>query len=536
MSGPMIILNGEWMLPNHKTISVTIKELHRKKDSALFHQHSSEMMDLGDLWARIDCYAIARLYGVVLGSPSRCLVFEDMHLGAFDVFLRDSIFSKSTTHAQLVNAARSLSIAVRYLTEHEIVHTRIRCSTLQVKNFEPGCRLDVKLGDPGFCRPYTNDDKPYIPNEYLNDLEKAKTDIKADHFAYATTLYEIFDRGQTVILSPQQLNDRKNGKVPVPPGVTLEIANITFPSNDVYDIILEGWDKDPEKRFNFQTILARLNFVHDKVSSTYQDTSIMSNETEKTYVKNYSSYVQPNGHSHSDSDGASTSSSHSFTQNQDLDLSQEFLVNGNGHHHAMVESSTNSSSSMQHHHQHQQNGNHSRDLVDISESNVRHLKNRKIKTHNGQINYVFNELLGKGNFGDVYEGDMQDLIRNDVKKVAMKVISVTGNATDRSDLIREADIMKNLEHENIVKVLDVINQQTFVVVMELIPNGQLLIYLQSMKSNLSLRVLLKFAEDIANVSSFCFSLSFLFEILSFERKSSLKMPIKIISSFFTYVL
>lgn len=38
---------------------------------------------------------------------------------------------------------------------------------------------------------------PWIPYEYHNNLEQAKLDFKAEVWAYATTVWEIFSRGRS---------------------------------------------------------------------------------------------------------------------------------------------------------------------------------------------------------------------------------------------------------------------------------------------------------------------------------------------------
>lgn len=81
--------------------------------------------------------------------------------------------------------------------------------------------------------------------EYDSRLDQAKLDFKAEIWAYATTLWEIFSHGnqptaKLFISSKRQLP--KPHECPA----------------DIYDIMKEGWDPVPEKRFSPQMIFARL--------------------------------------------------------------------------------------------------------------------------------------------------------------------------------------------------------------------------------------------------------------------------------------
>lgn len=118
------------MLPKNKKIHVTIKRLAIKPNTspAFVDRYTAEIMNLADKWCNIDCHAIARLYGVTLGWPNRCLVFEDMHLGPLDAFLYRknieggrSVQNPKITFQLLVGAARALSIAVQYLVSPIVI-------------------------------------------------------------------------------------------------------------------------------------------------------------------------------------------------------------------------------------------------------------------------------------------------------------------------------------------------------------------------------------------------------------------------------
>lgn len=99
------------------------------------------------------------MYGFTLSAP-HTMVIESTRLGPLDEFLQSH-----STHAismvALIESAYSLARALHYLHEKNIIHGRIRCSTLQVIRFDSPNTLLVRLGDPGF-------QKTYSKNEYVS--------------------------------------------------------------------------------------------------------------------------------------------------------------------------------------------------------------------------------------------------------------------------------------------------------------------------------------------------------------------------------
>lgn len=77
-------------------------------------------------------------------------------------------------------------------------------------------------------------------------MEQAKLDLKAEIWAYATTLWEIFSRGEKP--KPKLVIHSVNRHLPQP---------FECPK-DIYTIMMEGWNPVPEFRFSLQTILSRL--------------------------------------------------------------------------------------------------------------------------------------------------------------------------------------------------------------------------------------------------------------------------------------
>ena len=81
-------------------------------------------------------------------------------------------------------------------------------------------------------------------------MENARKNFKGDIWAYATTLWEIFSRGATPSV-PNPVQFFQRGERPAKP---FETSNCPV----LYEIMLRGWDAEPDRRFAPQNIFSRL--------------------------------------------------------------------------------------------------------------------------------------------------------------------------------------------------------------------------------------------------------------------------------------
>ncbi|XP_036594361.1 tyrosine-protein kinase Fer isoform X1 [Trichosurus vulpecula] len=104
------------------------------------------------------------------------------------------------------------------------------------------------------------------------------------------------------------------------------------------------------------------------------------------------------------------------------------------------------------------------------------------------------ELLGKGNFGEVYKGTLKDKTA-----VAVKTCKEDLPQELKIKFLQEAKILKQYDHPNIVKLIGVCTQrQPIYIIMELIPGGDFLSFLRKKKDELKPRQLVKFSLDAAS--------------------------------------
>lgn len=90
---------------------------------------------------------------------------------------------------------------------------------------------------------------PWVATECYDNIENVRTDMNAEKWAFATTVWELF----TNAISPDP--EIYNAKY------FLDGNNLPRPENcpvELYRIMCEGWQRNPLKRFHLRNILHRL--------------------------------------------------------------------------------------------------------------------------------------------------------------------------------------------------------------------------------------------------------------------------------------
>lgn len=108
------------------------------------------------------------------------------------------------------------------------------------------------------------------------------------------------------------------------------------------------------------------------------------------------------------------------------------------------------------------------------------------------------ELIGGGQFGNVYKAIYQDLEKDERIAVAVKVCKSDAEPADTQLILQESSLMRNFRHAHIIQLIGVCVDQPMWLVLELAPHGELREYLQQEKDWLPLRTLTLFCSQICD--------------------------------------
>lgn len=313
-------------------------------------------------------------------------------------------------------------------------------------------------------------------------MERAKTCYRTDIWAYATTLWQMFNRGYVPtsrevkstfdfekndfnnLMSSFQYNVWKM-RLPKPPNCP----------RDVYELMIESWDVAPDRRVAPQMIFAKLTAARAMASHTYatirsedrsmlpSNGSVSSTRTEDTLVT-----------SHSDADFTERISNGS----QASTISDPFIYDTDDLH------------------QQTQNGKIIlSNTIDFSPISGIENSDGVIETDDGH-RLILQGQIGRGHYGVVFKGQYECEDKSIV--VAIKRLNATPSKRALRDFEREINIMKQLEHPNIVKILTWMDAPEIMIVMEYMRHHSFSIYLSAHSPSLTTKRLLHFAKDIAS--------------------------------------
>ncbi|XP_028167913.1 fibroblast growth factor receptor 1-A-like [Ostrinia furnacalis] len=109
--------------------------------------------------------------------------------------------------------------------------------------------------------------------------------------------------------------------------------------------------------------------------------------------------------------------------------------------------------------------------------------------------------IGSGNYGEVYRGwmewDTDERLEVAIKKLTKQAHAIDKDSTLYIDFKNELEIMKSLNHNNIVNILGYSWKPDVMIVMEYLEEGSLNYYLKFQGDKLSITHLLIYARDIA---------------------------------------
>ncbi|CAN9507027.1 unnamed protein product [Ophioblennius macclurei] len=120
------------------------------------------------------------------------------------------------------------------------------------------------------------------------------------------------------------------------------------------------------------------------------------------------------------------------------------------------------------------------------------LKDKWVLEHD---DIVLGQLIGRGNFGEVFSGHL----RSDNTPVAVKSCKENLAPEHKNKFLMEARILKQYNHPNIVRLIGVCTQkQPIYIIMELVEGGDFLSFLRTEGHSLTSKMLVKMTENVAS--------------------------------------
>ncbi|TGZ66669.1 hypothetical protein CRM22_005195 [Opisthorchis felineus] len=111
-------------------------------------------------------------------------------------------------------------------------------------------------------------------------------------------------------------------------------------------------------------------------------------------------------------------------------------------------------------------------------------------------NVILEQVLGEGQFGDVYKGVYTKYAHAEPIPVAVKTCKLETSLEDRQQFLEEASILREFSHPHIVRLYGICSEDPIWVIMEYAPFGELRHYLLANQTNVSLSMRITFCYQI----------------------------------------
>ncbi|KAM3597900.1 uncharacterized protein V6R79_010938 [Siganus canaliculatus] len=256
---------------------VILKELKQTEGGEFTKDQKIELNTL----LSIDYYNLTKFYGTVKFEYSVFGVFELCQRGSLRQILSDRISYPDETFMDMefkISVMYDIAKGMSYLHSSNIeVHGRLKSSNCVVDN-----RMVVKITDFG-CHTILRPSRDvWTAPEHLR---KAGVSQKGDVYSYAIIAHEIITRLSPFYTQYCSNPSEKIYKVQFPTGMgyfrpDLNFENISEKEVELYVLIKNSWDEDPERRPDFKKIEVTLGKIfsnlHNQASETetYMDNLI----------------------------------------------------------------------------------------------------------------------------------------------------------------------------------------------------------------------------------------------------------------------